>query len=149
MMHVIIKIIHGENEYKEGGKLDIMTQLNLAMDYIEEHICDDLALEDVSKVTCYSQYHLGRIFYYLAEMPLSEYIRKRKLTLAAEEIKNESVKVIDLAVKYGYDSADSFTRAFVKQHGATPTQMRAQGCESVNFNKLRFQINVKEKKNEY
>jgi AraC family transcriptional regulator len=105
--------------------MDLLTQLNLAMDYMKEHICDDIELVDVSKVTTYSPYHFGRIFYYIAEMPLSEYIRKRKLTLAAIELQNYDVKAIDLAVKYGY--ADSFTRAFVRQHGVTPTVARKIG----------------------
>src|SRR5690349_16720955 len=93
---------------QEGGlrSMDLLTQLNLAMDYIEEHICDDIALADVSKVTTYSPYHFGRLFYYIAEMPISEYIRKRKLTLAAMELQSNDIKVIDLAVKYGYDNGD-------------------------------------------
>ncbi|MDR2421096.1 MAG: hypothetical protein LBD49_03205 [Oscillospiraceae bacterium] len=58
--------------------MDILTELNLAMAYIEEHIADGLALDDVSRGTSYSPYHFGRLFYYVADMPLSEYIRRRK-----------------------------------------------------------------------
>lgn len=123
--------------------MDLLTQLNLAMNYIEEHICDDIALADVSKVTTYSPYHFGRLFYYIAEMPLSEYIRKRKLTLAAMELQNYDVKVVDLAVKYGYDNADSFTRAFVRQHGLTPTAGRQTGVMLKIFPPLTFQIKIK------
>jgi AraC family transcriptional regulator len=123
--------------------MDLLTQLNLAMNYIEEHICNDIALADVSKVTTYSPYHFGRLFYYIAEMPLSEYIRKRKLTLAAMELQNYDVKVIDLAVKYGYDNADSFTRAFVRQHGLTPTAGRQTGVMLKIFPPLTFQIKIK------
>lgn len=123
--------------------MDLLTQLNLAMDYIEEHICDDIALADVSKVTTYSPYHFGRLFYYIAEMPISEYIRKRKLTLAAMELQSNDVKVIDLAVKYGYDNGDSFTRAFVRQHGVTPTVARQKGVILKIFIPLTFQIKIK------
>lgn len=123
--------------------MDLLTQLNLAMNYIEEHICDDIALAYVSKVTTYSPYHFGRLFYYIAEMPLSEYIRKRKLTLAAMELQSHDVKVIDLAVKYGYDNADSFTRAFVRQHGLTPTAGRQTGVILKIFPPLTFQIKIK------
>ena len=123
--------------------MDLLTQLNLAMDYIEEYICDDIALADVSKVTTYSPYHFGRLFYYIAEIPLSEYIRKRKLTLAAMVLQSSSVKVIDLAVKYGYDNADSFTRAFVRQHGITPTAGRQAGVMLKIFPPLTFQIKIK------
>jgi AraC-type DNA-binding domain-containing proteins len=123
--------------------MDLLTQLNNAMNYIEENLCNDLALSDISKVTTYSSYHFGRLFYYIAEMPLSEYIRKRKLTLAAIELQNNNVKVIDLAVKYGYDSADSFTRAFIKQHGVTPTSARQTGVTLKIFSPLIFQIKIK------
>ena len=66
--------------------MDLLTQLNRAMDYVEEHICDDMTLADVSSVTAYSEYHFSRMFYYIADMPLSEYIRKRKLSLAAMDL---------------------------------------------------------------
>lgn len=123
--------------------MDLLAQLNRAIDYIEEHICDDIALSDVSKITAYSTYHFGRLFYYIAEIPLSEYIRKRKLTLAAMELQNSDVKVVDLSVKYGYDSADSFTRAFVKQHGVTPTAARRMSIMLKIFLPLSFQICIK------
>ena len=123
--------------------MDILTQLNLAMAYVEAHIDDDIALADVSSVTAYSPYHFGRLFYYIADMPLSEYIRKRKLSLAAMKLQSGSDKVIDLAVLYGYDSADSFTRAFVKQHGVTPSGARQPGVSLTIFPPLTFQIKIK------
>jgi len=122
--------------------MDILTQLNRAMAYIEAHIDDDLALADVSGVTAYSPYHFGRLFYYIADMPLSEYIRRRKLSLAAEKLQSGDVKVIDLALMYGYDSADSFTRAFVKQHGVTPSAARRPGVSLTIFPTLTFQIKI-------
>jgi len=122
--------------------MDILTQLNRAMAYIEAHIADDLALADVSAVTAYSPYHFGRLFYYIADMPLSEYIRRRKLSLAAMQLQSGGAKVIDLAVMYGYDSADSFTRAFTKQHGVTPSQARKPGVSLTIFPPLTFQIKI-------
>jgi len=122
--------------------MDILTQLNKAMAYIEAHIDDDIALADVSSVTMYSPYHFGRLFYYIANMPLSEYIRKRKLSLAALKLQSGGDKVIDLAVMYGYDSADSFTRAFVKQHGVTPSNARQPGVNLTIFPPLTFQIKI-------
>ena len=121
--------------------MDLLTQLNNAIAYIEEHIADDLLLHDVSKVTTYSAFHFGRLFYYIADIPLAEYIRRRKLSLAAIELQ-DGHKVIDLAVKYGYDSADSFTRAFIKQHGITPSITRKQGAVLVNFPPITFQIKI-------
>jgi len=123
--------------------MELLTQLNCAVEYIEAHICDDLALGDVSRVTSYSAYHFGRMFYYIAQLPLSEYVRRRKLSLAATELQSGDAKVIDLAVKYGYESADSFTRAFAKQHGVTPTAARQSGAMLTIFPPLSFQIQIK------
>jgi len=122
--------------------MDLLTQLNRAVAYVEEHICDDLALSDVSTVTTYSPYHFGRIFYYIADMPLSEYIRRRKLSLAAMELQSGGPRVLDLAVKYGYDSADSFTRTFTRQHGVTPSAARKIGVMLKIFPPLTFQIKI-------
>jgi AraC family transcriptional regulator len=123
--------------------MDILTQLNRAMAYIEAHIDDELALADVSSVTAYSPFHFGRLFYYIADLPLSEYIRKRKLSLAAMKLQNGSGKVIDLAMMFGYDNADSFSRAFVKQHGVTPSAARQPGVNLTIFPPLTFQIKIK------
>jgi len=121
----------------------ILTQLNRAMAYIEARIEDDLALKDIAAATAYSAYHFGRLFYYIADMPLSEYIRKRKLSLAAAALQSSDARVIDLALRYGYDSADSFTRAFVKQHGVTPSAARKTGISLTIFPPLTFQIKIK------
>ena len=123
--------------------MDVLTQLNRAMDYIEEQITDDLALADVSSVTAYSPFHFGRLFYYIADMSLSEYIRRRKMSLAAMELQTGGAKIIDLAVMYGYESADSFTRAFTKQHGITPSNARQSGIGLTIFPPLTFQIKIK------
>jgi len=123
--------------------MDLLTQLNRAMDYVEEHICDDMTLADVSSVTGYPEYHFCRLFLYIAEMPLSEYIRKRKLSLAAMDLQSGCDRVIDLAIKFGYDSADSFTRAFVKQHGVTPTTARNHGVALKIFPPITFQITIR------
>ena len=123
--------------------MDVLTQLNCAMDYIEEHITDDLALADVSSVTAYSPFHFGRLFYYIDDMSLSEYIRRRKMSLAAMDLQTGDAKIIDLAVTYGYESADSFTRAFTKQHGVTPSIARQPGIGLTIFPPLTFQIKIK------
>jgi AraC family transcriptional regulator len=122
--------------------MNILTQLNRAMAYIEAHIDDDLALDDAAGVTAYSPYHFGRLFYYIADMSLAEYIRKRKMSLAAIKLQSGNEKVLDLALRYGYDSADSFTRAFVKQHGVTPSQARQPGVNLTIFPPLMFQIKI-------
>ncbi|MDR1821583.1 MAG: AraC family transcriptional regulator [Oscillospiraceae bacterium] len=122
--------------------MDLLSQLNAAMRYVEAHLDDDIALGDASSVTSYSPYHFGRLFYYIAGISLSEYIRRRKLSLAGAELQAGSARVLDLAVKYGYDSADSFSRAFAKQHGVTPTAARRPGVTLKIFSPLTFQIKV-------
>jgi len=123
--------------------MDLLTQLNQAMEYIEQNITDDEALLNVAYVTLYSTYHFQRIFNYIANMPLSEYIRRRKLSLAALDLQSTDNKVIDIAMKYGYDSADGFTRAFRAQHGVTPSEARLTGVNLQIYSKITFQIQIK------
>lgn len=88
-----------------------INQLNEAMDYIEEHLTDEIDYEEIRKITCCSSFHFQRMFSYMAGITLSEYIRRRKMSLAAKDIKNGE-KVIDVALKYGYQSPTSFNRVF-------------------------------------
>lgn len=104
--------------------MDALKQMNLAMNYIEANLTDEIDFEKVARLACCSEYHFKRMFSFLSGFTLSEYIRRRKLTLAALELHNSNIKVIDLAIKYGYDSPDSFTRAFQALHGVTPTKAR-------------------------
>jgi AraC family transcriptional regulator len=101
-----------------------MKQLNLALRYIDDNLASDINFDEVARLACCSEYHFRRMFSFLAGMPLSEYIRHRRLSLAAMELRNGDVKIIDLAMKYGYESPDSFSRAFQRLHGVTPTQAR-------------------------
>lgn len=123
--------------------MDILTSLTRAMDYIEANICNDLDIDAIARVTPYSAYHLQKIFAYLADISLAEYIRRRKMSLAAQELQNGSSKVTDLAFKYGYDSLDSFSRAFVRLHGVTPSAAKSGGAALKVFPRLFFQISIK------
>jgi AraC family transcriptional regulator len=111
----------------------LLTSLNRAMDYIEENISEDIDLEAVAKTTIYSAFHFQRLFCYIADISISEYIRRRKMTLAGFELQNSDVKVIDVAMKYGYDSADSFSRAFTKLQGINPSQAKNKGAQLKAF----------------
>ena len=95
-----------------------------AVDYIESHLADDISIDEAAAEACVSTFYFQKIFMVLCGFTVGEYIRSRRLTLAAQELSSSSVKVIDLAVKYGYDSPDSFTKAFTRFHGATPTSVR-------------------------
>ena len=123
--------------------MDALKRLNLAMRYIEEHLAEEIDLQKAAGIACCSEYHLKRMFSFLAGFPLSEYIRCRRLSLAALALKLGGVKMIDLAIQYGYDSSDSFSRAFHAFHGVTPTQARKDGANIKAFPPMTFQLTIK------
>ena len=94
-----------------------------AVDYIEEHILDKIDYIELSKIIYSSSYHFQRVFGITCGVTLGEYIRRRRLTLAGQELLDKNVKVIDLAYKYGYDTPESFSRAFYRFHGLLPSQV--------------------------
>jgi AraC family transcriptional regulator len=100
-------------------------------------------MQQVEKLARCSEYHFRRMFSFLAGAPLSEYIRRRRLTLAAFELLHSDVSVIDTAVKYGYSSPDAFTRAFVSLHGVTPTEARTTGQPLKAYPRMTFQLTIK------
>ncbi len=102
----------------------MLKQLNEAISYIEENLCEEINLDIVAEIACVTKDSFIRFFSYMTGMTLNEYIRRRRLTLAAGELQNSNYKVMDIAVKYGWDSADAFTKAFIRQHGITPTMAR-------------------------
>lgn len=104
--------------------MDMLKQLNAAVGYVESNLSDEIDFDTVAEIACLSRDSFLRFFSYMTGMSLNEYIRHRKLTLAAFELRNSDLRVIDVAVKYGWDSADAFTKAFTKQHGITPTMAR-------------------------
>lgn len=117
--------------------------MNNAIAYIENHLQDKMDYEKVSQTACCSVYHFQRMFTYIAGIPLSEYVRRRKMTLAAFELQNSGIKVIDLALKYGYDSPEAFARAFQTLHGITPTSARKPGANIKAYPRISFQITIK------
>jgi AraC family transcriptional regulator len=123
--------------------MDLLQRMNGAIDYVESNITEDIDFEKVAQIACCSANHFQRMFSYITGISLSEYIRRRRLTLAALELQRSDVKIIDLAVKYNYDSPDSFTRAFHKMHGITPTSARDAGVELKSYPKMTFYITLK------
>ncbi|MFC4307180.1 AraC family transcriptional regulator [Cohnella boryungensis] len=123
--------------------MDWVDRMNRAISYIEEHITGEIDYESAAKVACCSVYHFQRMFSFITEVPLSEYVRRRRLTLAAFELQNSSIKVIDLALKYGYDSPEAFTRAFQNLHGTTPTAARSSGTKLKAYPRISFQISIR------
>ncbi len=123
--------------------MDWITGIQNAVNFIEEHITDELDYAEIAKQSACSSFYFQRIFGILCGMPLGEYIRNRRLTLAGSELSATDAKVIDIALKYGYDSPESFTRAFVKFHGTTPSEAKKDGSLLKSFSRVSVQIILK------
>jgi len=123
--------------------MDWLDRMNSALDYIEANLTGHIEMSTAARGACCSEYHFSRMFAFITGVPLSEYIRRRRLTLAGFELKNSDVKIIDLATKYGYDSPNSFTRAFQVLHGVTPSEARKPGVGLLSFSRLSFTISIR------
>ena len=123
------------------GETIMLKDLNKVIDYIEDHLTDDLSLEIISIYAGVSDFHFRKIFFYLSDITLSEYIKNRKLSEASMNLLHGE-KVTDVALKYGYQSMDGFTRAFKKWCGFLPSEVMKNGI-SKTFPKLSFIITVK------
>lgn len=119
----------------------MLKELNQVMDYIEQHLTEEISLEEISRYAGVSDYHFRKIFYYLSGMTLSEYIRNRRLSEANKDLLNKE-SVTDVAYKYGYESIDGFTRAFKAWSGFLPSEVAKTGVSKM-FPKLSFYIDVK------
>ena len=126
---------------KGGENMDIMKSLNLAIDYIEDNLTDELDEKEITRITGYSFPMFSRIFSIVSGYSLSEYIRLRKMTNAAIDLKNSDKRIIDIAIKYGYNSQDSFALAFKSFHKLTPGQVK-KGEKYQYFSRIYFSISV-------
>lgn len=104
--------------------MDWIKQVNDALLYIEEHITEDLAYEKIANIAGCPTYYFQKVFLFLSNKTLKEYIRLRRLSLAAVDLQKGNQKVIDVALRYGYDSPTSFNRAFQKFHGVAPSAVK-------------------------
>jgi len=115
--------------------------INQAIAYMEDHLTDEITLADIANSVNLSAFHFQRAFSLLTEMSPAEYLRKRRLSQAGAELADGKSKVIDTALKYGYDSPESFTKAFVRFHGCSPTQVK--GGSSIRFmNRYTVRISI-------
>lgn len=121
----------------------MLEPMNGALNYIEENLTEEIDMKEVARLALCSEFHFKRMFSFLAGIPLAEYIRRRRLTLAAFELHHSQAKVIDVAVKYGYSSPDAFTRAFQSLHGITPTEARSIGHSLKAYPRMTFQLTIK------
>lgn len=123
--------------------MEYLKRMNDALDYIENNLDGEIDYDIAASKAYCSVFYFQRMFSFIAEITLSEYIRRRRLTLAAFELQNSNVKIIDLAIKYGYDSPDAFTRAFQKLHGRIPSKARNAGTTLKAFPRIAFHISIK------
>lgn len=117
--------------------------LNRAIDYIENNLDGEISPEEAAKAAAVSLFHFQRMFAFTANVTLTEYIRRRRMTAAAFELLNGGAKVIDIALKYGYDSPTAFNRAFKSVHGVSPSKAKIEGIRLTAFPRLTFTVSIK------
>lgn len=122
--------------------MDSLSSMNNALTYIESHLTEVIDFKELSKIALCSEYHFKRMFSFLSGISLSEYIRRRRLTLAALELKDSNLRIIDIAMKYEYGSADSFSRAFYSVHGILPSEARNESAQIKAFPRMTFQLSI-------
>ena len=122
--------------------MDWITGIQNAINYIETHITEELDYEEIACQSFSSPFHFQRVFSILCGYTLGEYIRSRRLSLAGAELAASNEKVIDIALKYGYENPESFTKAFQKFHGITPSQARGGGATLRAFSSLSIKVSL-------
>ncbi|MDR3644970.1 MAG: AraC family transcriptional regulator [Clostridia bacterium] len=122
--------------------MDWIQSLNKAIGYMEDHLLDNLTCEDAAGHVYISSYHFQRGFSLLTGITVGEYMRNRRLSLAGQELILSDIKVIDVALKYGYETPESFTKAFTRFHGVTPSQAKLEGSNLKSFNRLIIKIRL-------
>ncbi len=122
--------------------MEWIDRLNSAIDYMEEHFTDEIDYEQLGRIACCSSFHFQRMFSYMAGIPLSEYIRRRKMSLAAADLQTSDIRIINVAEKYGYRSPTAFNRAFQSVHGIAPSAVRQEGVSLRSFPPITFKITV-------
>ena len=123
--------------------MEWIDKMNSALDYIEENLDKEIDYEIIAMKACCSSYNFQRMFSFIADVSLGEYIRRRKLTKAALELQKEGSRVLDVALKYGYDSPVSFARAFTSLHGVTPSEGKKEGATLKSYPRISFKIYIK------
>ncbi len=122
--------------------MEWVDSLNATITYIEGHLADEIDYGELAKIACCSVYHYQRMFTYMAGVPLSEYIRRRRMSRAAVDLQ-AGEKVVDVGLRYGYQSPTAFNRAFQAVHGVAPSAVRDEGTPVKSYSPLRFTIMIK------
>lgn len=117
-------------------------RMNKTIDYIEDNLSGYIDFEKISSIMCQSAVSFQRTFSIVTDISVFEYIRRRRITLAAFELQKSKVKVIDIAIKYGYESPEAFARAFKEIHGISPTIARKEGVQLKTIPSHHFSTNT-------
>ncbi len=120
--------------------MDWTTGIQNAINYVEEHLCEEIDYEAVAGQAASSSFYFQKIFHSLCGISLGEYIRCRRLALAGSELKSGRYKVIDVALKYGYESPESFSRAFSKFHGVSPSMAKKESAKLRSFSRISLKL---------
>lgn len=123
--------------------MEWIERLNAALGYLEEQLKEEIDLDKAAQIACCSTYHFQRMFGYMAGMSLSEYIRRRRMSLAAVDLQDPEAKIVDVALQYGYASPTAFNRAFQAIHGHPPSRIKDGGVFLKSQPPIRFTITVK------
>ena len=122
--------------------MEWLTSIRKAIDYMEDHLQDDISAQDVAEEVFLSPYFLQKGFSLMTGYGIGEYLRNRRMYEAALDLQKTEEKVIDIAFRYAYDTPESFTKAFTRFHGATPSQVRAGQMPIKTFLPLKININI-------
>jgi AraC family transcriptional regulator len=123
--------------------MEWVDRMNAVIEYVETHLCDEVSPDEVSRIIASPYSVFQRSFAQITGIPLSEYIRRRKLTSAAGEIQNSDKRIIDIALQYGYESADAFSVAFKRMHGIAPHLARRKNVQMRFYSRLHFTLMIK------
>lgn len=122
--------------------MEWLKNFSKAINYIEQNLDGDISYEEAAKIACCSTNYFQRMFAYVIGITLVEYIRRRRMTQAAFELQTKDMKVLDIAMKYGYTSPTAFNRAFQSVHGINPSMAKSQGCKLCAYPPIKFSIQI-------
>lgn len=123
--------------------MEWLKDFNKAIEYIEEHILEDIDFDKVSHIAKCPTYQFLRMFSYMTNISIHEYIRRRRMSLAAVELQDKHKKIIDIALKYGYDSPTAFNRAFQNIHGFPPSHIKNRNVLIKSYPPIQFHLSIK------
>ncbi|GGZ96740.1 AraC family transcriptional regulator [Arenicella chitinivorans] len=115
-------------------------RIRLVIEYVEENLVGEISIDDAAKIACCSKFHLNRVFFSYFDTTFSEYVRRRRFTLAAADVVSTQATIVNIAMKYGYTSPNAFTRSFRKIHGVNPSEVRSANATITTYRKASFPL---------